>query len=162
MGSILLFALLLGLLCASYMLFDRRIDSPAFVFVLFFALSIGSGLMNYVPYAFDLHPNTVGLIGGGAALFVAVAWGVRALWRRYGPTPAYDRIADADDDPLVAEPLHVPAALYVLGMALACGTAWVMLKSYTELSVAHGGPSDLLGVIREFDKLAKFLSLIHI
>ncbi len=156
MGSILLFALLLGLLCASYMLFDRRIDSPAFVFVLFFALSIGSGLMNYVPYAFDLHPNTVGLIGGGAALFVAVAWGVRALWRRYGPTPAYDNIASADDDPLVAEPLHVPAALYVLGMALACGTAWVMLKSYTELSVAHGGPSDLLGVIREFDKLAKF------
>ncbi len=157
MGSVLLFALLLGLLCASYVLFDRRIDSPAFVFVLFFALSIGSGLLNYVPYAFDLHPNTVGLIGGGAVIFVAVAWSVRLVWRKRVAAATIDGAqGDADDDPLIAEPLHVPVVFYVLGLLLACGTAWVMLKSYTELSIAHGGPTDLLGVMREYDKLAKF------
>ncbi|MDO4797483.1 MAG: O-antigen polymerase [Coriobacteriales bacterium] len=153
MSSVLLLVLLIALLVASYLLFGRRLDSPAFVFVLFFALAVGNGLANYEPFAFDLHPNTVALVGGGAALFVAVAFCVQAVWNKLmGGREA----SEAEDDLLVREPLHVPVALYVLGFALALGTTWLLAMSFTRISVEHGGPSDLLGVMKTYDRLAKF------
>lgn len=150
MFSIVLLLALLLFLILLLMVYGGDFAEPSVLFVLGFALSVFNGLTNYKAWNFDLSLQTCLVVMVGAVVFMAVAYGVKALFRAIVVGDASSR--------KYREPQNItlPLWVYVAGLMFTCLSFIIVSRSIIALTLPYGGDGSLSKAIGLYDHLNKF------
>ena len=150
MFSIVLLLTLLLFLILLLMVYGGDFAEPSVLFVLGFALSVFNGLTNYKAWNFDLSLQTCLVVMVGAVVFMAVAYGVKALFRAI--------VVDDVSSRKYREPQNItlPLWVYVAGLMFTCLSFIIVSRGIIALTLPYGGDGSLSKAIGLYDHLNKF------
>lgn len=150
MFSIVLLLTLLLFLILLLMVYGGDFAEPSVLFVLGFALSVFNGLTNYKAWNFDLSLQTCLVVMVGAVVFMAVAYGVKALFRAIVVGDVSSR--------KYREPQNItlPLWVYVAGLMFTCLSFIIVSRGIIALTLPYGGDGSLSKAIGLYDHLNKF------
>lgn len=152
--TILTIAGLAVITVASFMLLDRELLSPAFIFPLVFLLACVNGLMNYAAWSFDLKPVTGVVIVGSCLLFSGVGVAVHR-WR------SGKRMA-AGSKHMAAYEYVVPVAAQVLLFVFQVAVYALTLKSILDVSHAAGFKGGVIETINYYALYSKHSTAVDL
>ena len=138
----------LGLITVvSFVLLDKEVLSPGFIFPLVFFFACLNGLLNYVAWSYDLRPLTAAVILGSCALFSGVSVAVHR-WRCVARHKGLPRVEPACE-------LYVPVIVQIVFIVFQLVVYALTIKAILDVSHASGFDGSVLETISYYSDYSK-------